>query len=39
VALFTEDHAAFYRWLGFEEERTGMSLVVGTWLNRSRQVR
>jgi GNAT superfamily N-acetyltransferase len=35
VALFTEEHADFYRRLGFEEERTGMSLVVGSWLNRS----
>ena len=35
VALFTEHHADFYRGLGFEEERTGMSLVVGSWLNRS----
>jgi len=34
VALFTEDRAQFYRGLGFEEEQTGMSLVVGTWLNR-----
>jgi GNAT superfamily N-acetyltransferase len=34
VALFTEEHADFYRILGFEEERTGMSLVVGRWLNR-----
>jgi GNAT superfamily N-acetyltransferase len=35
VALFTEDHIDFYAGLGFEEERTGMSLVVGTWLKRS----
>lgn len=34
VGLFTEDHVDFYRGLGFEEERTGMSLVVGRWLNR-----
>jgi GNAT superfamily N-acetyltransferase len=35
VALFTEEQAAFYRRLGFEEERAGMSLVVGSWLNRT----
>jgi GNAT superfamily N-acetyltransferase len=35
VALFTEERPDFYRRLGFEEERTGMSLVVGSWLNRS----
>jgi len=35
VALFTEDRVAFYRALGFEEEPTGMSLVVGRWLNRN----
>ena len=35
VALFTEAHADFYRQLGFEGERTGMSLVAGTWLNRT----
>jgi ribosomal protein S18 acetylase RimI-like enzyme len=34
VALFTEDEIGFYRDLGFEEERTGMSRVVGHWLNR-----
>jgi GNAT superfamily N-acetyltransferase len=34
VALFTEHQEDFYRNLGFEEERTGMSLVVGSWLNR-----
>ena len=34
VALFTEEHPDFYRRLGFEEERTGMSIVVGSWLNR-----
>jgi GNAT superfamily N-acetyltransferase len=34
VALFTEERTDFYRSLGFEEERTGMSLVVGRWLNR-----
>jgi len=36
VALFTEEHVDFYRSLGFEEERTGMSRVVGSWLNRPR---
>jgi predicted GNAT family acetyltransferase len=35
VGLFTEDHVDFYRALGFDEECTGMSLVVGRWLNRS----
>jgi predicted GNAT family acetyltransferase len=34
VGLFTEKHVNFYRSLGFEPEETGMSLVVGTWLNR-----
>jgi ribosomal protein S18 acetylase RimI-like enzyme len=34
VGLFTEAHTDFYRSLGFEEERVGMSLVVGRWLNR-----
>jgi GNAT superfamily N-acetyltransferase len=34
VGLFTTDHVDFYRGLGFEEETTGMSLVVGSWLNR-----
>ena len=34
VALFTDDMQAFYRGLGFEVEPDGMSLVVGTWLNR-----
>lgn len=32
VALFTASHAGFYAGLGFEEEHTGMSTVVGTWL-------
>jgi predicted GNAT family acetyltransferase len=32
VALFTADITAFYTRLGFAEERTGMSQVVGTWL-------
>jgi predicted GNAT family acetyltransferase len=32
VALFTASHAPFYAGLGFEEEHTGMSKVVGTWL-------
>lgn len=34
VALFTDDMQAFYRTLGFEVQRHGMSLVVGSWLNR-----
>ena len=34
VALFTEERADFYARLGFEEERIGMSLVAGSWLNR-----
>ena len=38
VALFTEDEIRFYRDLGFEEEHTGMSLVVGRWLNRKATV-
>ncbi len=38
VALFTEDRVDFYRALGFDEERTGMSLVVGNWLNRAGSV-
>jgi GNAT superfamily N-acetyltransferase len=36
VALLTDDMQAFYRQLGFEVEPDGMSLVVGTWLNRAR---
>jgi len=36
VALLTDDMQAFYRGLGFEVEPDGMSLVVGTWLNRPR---
>jgi len=34
VALFTDDMQAFYRTLGFEVQTDGMSLVVGSWLNR-----
>ena len=34
VALFTDERTDFYARLGFEEERTGMSIVAGTWLNR-----
>jgi GNAT superfamily N-acetyltransferase len=34
VALFTEAYPEFYEALGFREERIGMSLVVGEWLNR-----
>jgi GNAT superfamily N-acetyltransferase len=36
VALLTDDMQPFYRQLGFEVERDGMSLVAGTWLNRTR---
>jgi predicted GNAT family acetyltransferase len=32
VSLFTENHPELYEKLGFEEERVGMSKVVGTWL-------
>ncbi len=32
VALFTEDHRAFYESLGFALERDGLSTVVGSWL-------
>jgi ribosomal protein S18 acetylase RimI-like enzyme len=34
VGLFTDGRVDFYRSLGFEEEATGMSCVVGRWLNR-----
>lgn len=34
VGLFTEEHEAFYRSLGFGLERGGMSRVVGRWLGR-----
>lgn len=34
VVLFTEDAIGFYEKLGFAREETGMSLVVGSWLNR-----
>jgi ribosomal protein S18 acetylase RimI-like enzyme len=34
VGLFTDDMQLFYRRLGFEVERDGMSRVVGRWLNR-----
>ncbi|HEY3090474.1 MAG TPA: GNAT family N-acetyltransferase [Jatrophihabitantaceae bacterium] len=34
AALFTDDMQAFYRTLGFEVQPDGMSLVVGSWLNR-----
>ena len=34
IALFTEEYPDFYRSLGFEEERVGMSAVAGMWLNR-----
>lgn len=32
VYLFTDDAADFYRKLGFREQSTGMSKVVGEWL-------
>jgi len=35
VGLFTDDMQAFYRTLGFEVQRDGMSLLVGSWLNRA----
>jgi predicted GNAT family acetyltransferase len=34
VALFTEQAESLYARLGFEVEETGMSTVVGSWLNR-----
>jgi predicted GNAT family acetyltransferase len=34
VYLFTDDAADFYRGLGFREQGTGMSKVVGAWLRR-----
>ncbi|MDQ3661673.1 MAG: GNAT family N-acetyltransferase [Actinomycetota bacterium] len=34
VGLFTEEHEAFYRSLGFGLERGGMSRIVGRWLGR-----
>jgi GNAT superfamily N-acetyltransferase len=34
VALFTDEYPDFYRSLGFQEERVGMSKVAGLWLNR-----
>lgn len=34
VYLFTDDAADFYRRLGFEEQPTGMSKVVGVWLRK-----
>lgn len=34
VYLFTDDAADFYRRLGFREQPTGMSKVVGAWLRR-----
>ncbi len=34
VYLFTDDMEPFYESLGFEAQPTGMSKVVGTWLNR-----
>ena len=39
VALFTEEGADFYRSLGFEEQGAGMSVVVGSWLNRPQPAR
>ena len=34
VYLFTDDAADFYRRLGFREQPTGMSKVVGAWLRK-----
>lgn len=34
VGLFTDDMQDFYRTLGFAVQPDGMSLVVGSWLNR-----
>lgn len=34
VGLFTDDMQDFYRTLGFGVQPDGMSLVVGSWLNR-----
>jgi hypothetical protein len=34
VYLFTDDMEPFYASLGFEEQPTGMSKVVGNWLKR-----
>lgn len=34
VYLFTDDAADFYKKLGFREQPTGMSKVVGTWLRK-----
>lgn len=35
VGLFTTDHTSFYESLGFRLEPAGLSVVVGTWLNRA----
>ena len=35
VYLFTDDMEGFYESLGFSEQPTGMSLVVGNWLRRN----
>ncbi len=35
VYLFTDDHPAFYRALGFASQPEGMGRVVGTWLQNS----
>ena len=34
VGLFTDDREDFYAALGFRRQAGGMSIVVGTWLNR-----
>jgi ribosomal protein S18 acetylase RimI-like enzyme len=34
VCLFAEEAEGFYERLGFREERTGMSRIVGSWLRR-----
>lgn len=35
VCLFTDDQQTFYHQLGFEEETTGMSQVIGQWLEKA----
>ena len=34
VCLFTDDRQSFYQQLGFAEETTGMSQVIGQWLQK-----
>lgn len=38
VALFTEHAEALYEKLGYREERTGMSRVIGTWLRKPAEI-